>query len=758
MNLATKKSLPAYILILAIVLNFTSILPKAQACGFSIDVVFSYTLHPDFPLSNYAKGSLGIIQPSFARSYLIVAYRYLKGKPLSDQEAQAVCDLWANRLGYDGSADYNADSSSWLETRKLVAGSSKLNYINTNKAINDNESWQTFCNCPPDAFNSAAKTLKERLNSFPADSSQIKDWLKAQDLVFKNCGEPPYGEKPAIYIPEKISEQTLGAYPKLLQKDRDYQIAAANFYAKNYDQAQKLFMEIAKDNDSPYQDICNYLAVRCLVRKASLSNDPNLSKSLYEEAQKTIDLLSKESTYERYGSDYKALSSYIEARLNPLGHLNKISQELEQQITKENIEEYTKCFDLITGYEDYSDKVIDYNKVLPQKDRSELTDWLISFQNNSMGFNEALKKWQDNATMPWLVLAISKATPADLSNVQAKELFNAARAVNSDSRAYLTISSHLVRLDLAKKDNASALTRLNSILNNANNLSPSSLNTFSTQRLHLATNLKDFERYGIQAPACVCYSGGIEEVPDNITEIEKSGICKPNPKMICKEAAYALDKQMPLSKLLQFANSPTLPKPLQKYVLWSLFTRATLIGNTTIANSAAKSLIALDQSKAPLLKAYLEAKDPQSKNFAASFAMLNFSTANPNIGWGLYNDEGEHWWWSAPPSDSYYYYGQNDAKLSCSFISKEELAQATQEVSKLSKVQTAPNYLTQNVLAYAKLFPQDPRIPQALHLAIRATRYGSVDKSTTLLSKQAFQLLHRKYKNSRWTKKTPYWY
>ena len=42
--------------------------------------------HPDVPLEKYAAGHLGIVHPSFARSYLVVAYRYFSAVPLSKDE------------------------------------------------------------------------------------------------------------------------------------------------------------------------------------------------------------------------------------------------------------------------------------------------------------------------------------------------------------------------------------------------------------------------------------------------------------------------------------------------------------------------------------------------------------------------------------------------------------------------------------------------------------------------------------------------
>jgi hypothetical protein len=49
-------------------------------------------------------------------------------------------------------------------------------------------------------------------------------------------------------------------------------------------------------------------------------------------------------------------------------------------------------------------------------------------------------------------------------------------------------------------------------------------------------------------------------------------------------------------------------------------------------------------------------------------------------------------------------------------------------------------------------------VPQALHLAVRATRYGCMNAQSGAASKQAFDLLHRKYPKTEWARKTKFWY
>jgi hypothetical protein len=49
-----------------------------------------------------------------------------------------------------------------------------------------------------------------------------------------------------------------------------------------------------------------------------------------------------------------------------------------------------------------------------------------------------------------------------------------------------------------------------------------------------------------------------------------------------------------------------------------------------------------------------------------------------------------------------------------------------------------PNYLAREAVTYGRAHPADPRVPEALALAVRATRFGSTDKNATSWSRSAF--------------------
>ena len=93
-----------------------------------------------------------------------------------------------------------------------------------------------------------------------------------------------------------------------------------------------------------------------------------------------------------------------------------------------------------------------------------------------------------------------------------------------------------------------------------------------------------------------------------------------------------------------------------------------------------------------------------------------------------------------------------------SFQSSSDRERVEAEWNQIAKISTAPNYLTEVVLEWAKSHPDDSRVPEALHLAVLASRYGQNDDGTGHLSELAFHLLHKRYPASEWTKKTPYWF
>jgi hypothetical protein len=92
-------------------------------------------------------------------------------------------------------------------------------------------------------------------------------------------------------------------------------------------------------------------------------------------------------------------------------------------------------------------------------------------------------------------------------------------------------------------------------------------------------------------------------------------------------------------------------------------------------------------------------------------------------------------------------------------ISGTERSSARKEIAQLQRIGSAQSLVAPIILAWAKSYPEDPLVPEALHRIVMIVRYGChSDPANGELSKAAFDLLHRRYPNSDWTAKTPYWF
>ena len=156
------------------------------ACGpFSMEAVFVYTVHPAYPLESYARGEIGIIQPSYARSYLYVAYRYLNNQPFTSSEQKALTQLWKERLGDTQDTWESGEGwiKSWLEARQKIPGLPEPPKIEVFRHREKPNEYDTFLNCPKDSFDTAVSTLNARLKSYGANSSSVRTWAFALSIL-----------------------------------------------------------------------------------------------------------------------------------------------------------------------------------------------------------------------------------------------------------------------------------------------------------------------------------------------------------------------------------------------------------------------------------------------------------------------------------------------------------------------------------------------------------------------------------------------
>lgn len=734
---------------LSLAFLFNVCAPPGEACAFGSAPYFTYTLHPDFPFSKFAGGQLGILQHTYARSYLMVAYRYLSNKPLAKEEQEGVDALWNERLEMT-SYSCAGNAESWIKLRATVPGVSKIETIDTERPVSKENSYETYCNAQTSAFETAAKSLKMMIDKYGIGSAQVKEWVKAQDEVFSNCGSPRYSDKiPTSTIPAPLPD-TADAN---LKRERAYQIAAANFYAQNFDAALKQFESIASDADSRWKETAGYLAVRTMIRQATLAKEMN--KKLLETAAQKIKQLITNPTYATLKEDLSELSNFVAVRISPDTHLERLAAE---KLDKANLEELTKTLDNYLD-PDNSATAVTYGSVSANLKKNEMIDWVLSFQStDEASTKHAIDQWKKTKSTAWLVAAI---TGIDSEDHNAGALLAAAKADKSPYAKW-TLFYHINRLESDSGKTKEVKASLDKVFNAPPaDLPLGSLNYLKLLRLPVVSTLDEFLRFGIRKPLAICSDGMMPEVPDEKVELEGKSISKPE---FAPDAGSVLNTKLPLSVLRQVVLNKQLPADLRNNVAWTSWVRAVLIGDDAEAKQLAILAQPFNKAKSKLFASYLSAATPEERKFAAALLMLHFSSAEPNTTIGQQNEDdygdASGWWWGNNPvyKPSSMNEEEEAEPFDPLFLTQAQKAQAAQQMAKLAKVEGAPNYFAKIVLAYAQKHPADPRVPEALHYAVKSTRYGVTDDNTTKFSKQMFQILHSKYKGNTWTKQTPYWY
>jgi hypothetical protein len=750
-------------ILLVVVTSFlATMLPRqTQACGpFFTDAIFVFERHPEFPLERFARGQIGVLQPSWARSYLVAAYRNLTGQRLSDPEVNGLKALWEDRINLGN--DYSSDDwiKKWKDARAKVPGLPAPAEINAYRNREKPNDYETFLNCQQDAFDAAIATLNDRITRFGADSPVVRDWATTQDIVFSNCGG---GES----IPPRSGEQD-----QVIQAAHAYQTAAANFYATKFDEATREFDLIAKDASSPWRLIAPYLAARAMLRKGSLADKPEQQKAPLTEAEQRLSSILKDQALTKSHHAAARLLNLTRLRLRPNEKLHELADQISHKERAEDFKQavwdYTVLMDHLVGEDDE----IKHESVPDEVRSDDLTDWIVTFQDRSdAAATRAVDQWRSKQTTAWLIAALDKATS---KSAGLDDLMQAATRVDSSSAAFASVTFHRVRLLMDTNRASEARTLLDTLLSHdVTNFPRATVNLLLGQRMMLSENTADFVRAAQREPAGLSDNFDGREIPTD----EKEAAASTNGAKVFfdTDAATVFNKLMPVAMALEVAENKNLAVNLRRDVAQATFMRAAMLDQTATANKAAMLLATLTPELRELLTDYQRAATPEARKFTAAYLALKNPGLRPfvTIGLGRSTARGDideyrdNWWCADPPTSKIDYYEGDDAEqkeasakksMPAPEFLKSAQAEAAREAAALRAFGPGPNYLAQTVINWANKNATDKRVPEALHLAVKSTRYGCTDKDTGRWSKAAFDLLHRNYPNTSWAKETKYWF
>lgn len=778
------------------------------------EVIFSHPF-PDRPISAFLAGRIGILSGEWVPSYRVVAFRYFAGRPLTRTEQKSF--LAQANLNPEGALKAPVPNQwqremqaspvrLWLRLRRQFT---KTPPPSSTSGI---EWWEYTDgeNCQSGAFQMATATLRSRARHFGAYSPQLKDWLTGQDTVFLNCpaGEP--AQKVAA-IPAALPDS---ASP-LLRADRDYQIAAAHFYAGHYAEAVKRFEAIAADPDSPWREWGSYLAARAVLRSGYPTDyivaydQENFDPGQLAEAEQRFTRVAAETTNPQIRRSALGLVSFIAFRLRPeeqtelvtrrvsLGQAgDRFGQDLEDFLVMLGKQSGTAPD--FPGLEPYTRKYDDavrewHNRRFAQlqefRAAHELNDWMLTMECCAEPRrHHALEQWNAKKSVLWLVAGISLARGADPA---VPALLLGAASVSPASPAYPTLLYHWARLLRERGEYSAARELLDKALSAPQDWTVSDINLLRSERFLLSTNLSEFARFSWSQP--IAFSNGTVskgeadycdpdgwDVACDLNIFVDPGSRKFLPQFDVGSAAI-LNQQLPLAFLARLVHSPDLPQSLRDRMAPAVWARAAILDRPEVASDVSHLVVAARPELKLYTDYYQAANTPGERKVRAAYAIVHFPGLRPFVEgpsprvtrFDYADNYRDNWWcnqdWIIEFADAPY----NDSLLeklhslpSSLLLSAAEQRTAKQESRQLNAANPSGIYLSDILIDWAKTHRDDPHAPEALHYAWRALRFACdcFDTSTnqacgsTRRSKEAFLLLHKRYPDSPWTKKTRCWF
>ena len=678
-------------LLTSLLLMLAFVVPS-NGCGpFSTEAVFVQQTRPDGPYAEYARGRLGVPQGRYRIRHLVIAYDWLSGAGLSPSEqGQAVAvDNLLNPP--DGTQPDDGAPAAGVRAWIAAAGVSHA-AASMDRSVPGND-YSSFSNCLDDAFGTAARTLTARRAAHAADAAALADWLKAQDAVFANCGG-------GSVLPEAVAA---GA-PRWLVQDRAYQVAAAKFYATDYDGAIAGLRAIAADATTPWHETARLVMARALIRRATVgqsSSGPAVapvapvaptapySKSRAEaqqqyakhlleqrgarltEARDALQAILSDPAMSGQHQAAERLLDYVMLRLNPALQSQTLAARLTAATRPQTAGSFRQGLIDITYLLGAGDSATPGRRAVASQLRTttpgSLAAWIGDLQvtdpsdpltgdsgdgdasrsvtsTDSPALTEAaratLAEWRSSHSAAWLVAAMAAARPTDPA---VPELVSAAAAVAPGSAAWVAATYGRLRLTAGS---GSTRAEIDTILPGLAREGPrSTVNLFTDLRLRSAPTLQSFLADAGAVPAGILIDAEDPSPPadKNTAEALCGGGTKTSEaatRLFGHDAATILNTRMPVRLLADAAADNSLPLNLRFQIAQSAWTRAVLLQRPEIARRITTVLTGCYPAWKPWLEKYDAAGTTDEQQVTGLLALMRFASTQPIVRDGEQREEG----------------------------------------------------------------------------------------------------------------------
>jgi hypothetical protein len=755
----------------------------ARSCG--PDFPFAVFVLPTGP-GNYpafAQGHLGILKPGYRTRSLAIAFDYITHRtlPADDQrQAVAVDKQFTNGWQADETSNQSAPPSgftAWIAARSALG---PVDGYTPNADLDEDRStpgdqYDTFPNCLDDAFATASHTLSTRSKTHGPHDPSVVEWTRGQDAVFSNCGDGKPrqffgpGNPPPPPLAPHLPASLTAANPLWLQQDRAYQIAAAHFYALDFNAAIANFRVIAADQASPWSVVSRYLVARSLIREASLADTQrsDYNKTLVEkaaaksqflstlsQAQKELEAMRADPRMVSMQNNIDKLLDYVNLRVQPEAQAVLLAQRLQNPDTSNFGQSLIDLTWLRTNQ-------LDPGKPAPphgtEEDPAGMIAWIDDINNLDMAPSpvsgdpsphtaadvahssaDILHHWQTTHSTVWLVATLMVAKPSD---AEAPELIRAAATIPSSDPAYVHVTYH--RLRLMPRDSATRNQLLAVLPAIKQYEDTSTLNQFIA--LDSAT-APTFDTWLATAGRIPASESSFMEQGEDVIPAPTTDVCgtKTSPgatRLFDADAANAFNRDMPLRLLAASAESSVLPENLRYQIAQAALVRSILLDQPDVARRMTPLLVHCRSAWAPVLAAYNASTTANDRKLNGLLALMRFASTEPSVRYGeerrnafaTYDEFRQNWWCTTVPEpnrtvdddETSQYNRRTPPRQPLAqplFLSTADTTEAATEVAALEKIPSASQYFATQSLSWWKLHPSDPHNPDLLGEANRVLR------------------------------------
>lgn len=651
-------------------------------------------------------------------------------------------------------------------------------------------------NCSPDAQSFAGTTLaaiKARADKTPA---RIDAWIAAQQQVFALCERDPLE---VLASPDPLVAPLPAAEPLYWRQLREYQMAAAAFYAAHYGQSRAAFERIGHTAGHPMQAWGAYLALRSHLRAVQLpsgpATKPDAKGKLPAPPEQVADLeaLRKEGALILHDAALAPVheataatlrrAAYLLAPDHRFAELTAMLDDLRADPDRDDALDDWPFMGYGTG-----DDATDARTLVALRAAHPWFDWVNTITRDNpdatrlssaprapAAASGACASECAHATQAWSHSPAVSQGPEDAAAGQHRAWLLATLmtqapltpAVEREALAVLTRAPEYasVRYYLADRlaasgqaDGARTMSEgLLARLRGQKPASPSAINLVTQQRFGLATSVADATTYLLMSPvAATNPDTGERAAPADVALMPSDG------------GARWLARSLSVADLLVVARALPTPSAWRTRIAVAAWMRADLLGDAPAAEDASKLVEAWVPTLKPVTSRYRALPaGPERQHWLIVSALKRGLSPEPLVSYrdgdGQYPvqkpDEVVADLWcrigAADNADSPLAHPNDTMPLPD--VSGDR-ARRDAERARLLKMHSATGFVGLHAIAWAETHPADKDEAWLLYVAIQSSKGGCIDPDHTAISKKAWQVLHKRFPRSTWTDQSPYFY